>query len=141
MDPTAFIVPGVGFVVVVALIWLLGRGQVTRLQQRHVDRALKAEQHSATATIISADGKAAIAWLDDEDRIAVLRRMGVHVGIQVLQPGDISGFRMSGDALDLTIRFRGLGQPSLSFRFTDEKALNRWRSVLMLYSELEAKAA
>ncbi|WP_416896884.1 MAG: hypothetical protein ACMVY4_15340 [Minwuia sp.] len=137
MDPTEFILPIGGILLIVVLVWVTGGSRGKPVDRDAVSAALAADGHEAAAIEISRDGRAAVAWIDGMDRMAVVRAMGDDTGVTLLSSGDIRQLKLDGGDNELHIRFRSFGQPPLTLRFTDETALEKWRKALMLYAELE----
>lgn len=139
MEPTDFILPLAGIVLVVALVWLAGGRRNIRLDRKMVAEALRAEGYRPATVTVADDGRAAMAWLEDRSALAVVRAMGDHAAITVPGPDDIRGISIDGEPPCLRVRFRSFGQPSFAITLNDPETLDRWRKVLMLYGELAVR--
>jgi len=139
VQPTDFILPLAGIILVVTLVWLAGGGRSIRLDRAMVDQALRAEGHIPATITVADDGRAAMAWLEDRSALAVVRAMGDHAAITVPGPDDIRGIAIDGEPPRLQVRFRSYGQPPFAITLTDPETLDRWRKVLMLYGEMAVR--
>ncbi len=139
MQPTDFILPLVGIILVVTLVRLAGGRRSIRLDRMMVEQALRADGHVPATITVADDGKAAMAWLEDRSALAVVRAMGDHAAITVPGPDEIRGIAIDGEPPRLQVRFRSYGQPPFAITLTDPDTLDRWRKVLMLYGEMAAR--
>lgn len=136
MQPTEFILPLVGIILVITLVWLTGGRRSIQLDRGMVDRALRTEGYRPASITVADDGKAAMAWLEDRSALAIVRAMGDHAAITVPGPDDIRGIAITGEPPRLQVRFRSFGQPPFAITLNDPDTLDRWRKVLMLYGEI-----
>lgn len=139
MDPTSFILPLVGILLIVGLVWLAGGRRTVKLTRKNVREALAAEGHDTATVTVADDGHTALAWLEGKNALAILRSMGDHPAILVPGPDDIRGISIKGDPPRLQIQFRSYGQPPFAIILNDQESLDRWRKVLMLYGELAVR--
>jgi hypothetical protein len=138
VDPTEFILPLAGIALIVVLVWISSGGRQLPVSKAAANEALLAENLEAANIAIGRRGLTGLAWLAGRERIALLRRMGNHIGVTVLEPGDIRQLDLTGDPPVLTIRFNAIGQAPAKLDFNDNDELEKWRKALMLYGKLGA---
>lgn len=136
LDPTEFILPLAGIALIVVLVWLTGGGKQFPITGVSAHEALDAEGLRSDRLTISRDGSTALAWLAERNRVALLRRMGQHTNVTVLEPWDIERLELHGDPPALTMRMKSLAQPAARLDFANETDLDTWRKALMLYGEI-----
>lgn len=139
MDPTEFILPLVGILLIIGLVWLSGGRRTVKLTRESVKGALAAEGHDTVTVTVADDGHTALAWVEGQNTLAIVRSMGDHPAILVPGPDDIRGISIKGDPPRLLVRFRSYGQPPFAIILNDQESLDRWRKVLMLYGELAVR--
>lgn len=132
--------PLAGIALIVVLVWLTGGGRQFPITGVSAHEALDAEGLRSDRLTISRDGSTALAWLAERNRIALLRRMGRHTNVTVLEPEDIARLELGGDPPALTVRLRSMAQPAARLDFASEADLDTWRKALMLYGEIRKAA-
>ncbi len=139
MNPADFIIPLIGILLIVLLVWLSGGRRTVRLTRETVRAALAAEGHETSTVTVADDGCTALAWLESRNALAILRSMGDHPAILIPGPDDIRGISIKGDPPRLQVQFRSFAQPPFAIVLDDQESLDRWRKVLMLYGELAVR--
>jgi len=139
VDPTSFILPLFGILLIVLLVWLAGGRRTLKLTRANVREALAAEGYQTSSVTVADDGHTALAWLESRNALAILRSMGDHPAILIPGPDDIRGISIKGDPPRLQVQFKSYAQPPIAIILDDQESLDRWRKVLMLYGELAVR--